>query len=67
MCFGGDLTEEQKNEQKHSGKISKQLRRDFDEESKEIKILLLGSGGSGKSSFLKKKKKKIINFYFSYI
>ncbi|KAI9314497.1 G protein alpha subunit [Dichotomocladium elegans] len=52
-------TEEQVNDVQRSGEIDRQLERDRGRREKEYKILLLGSGESGKSTILKQM--KIIN------
>lgn len=57
-CFGNKkvLTPEQKVEHDQSKKIDQQLQREAREQKKEVKILLLGPGESGKSTFFKQMK-----------
>nr|XP_005997546.2 PREDICTED: guanine nucleotide-binding protein subunit alpha-14-like [Latimeria chalumnae] len=47
------LTAEQKESQRINAEIEKQLRRDKKDARRELKLLLLGTGESGKSTFIK--------------
>jgi len=56
MCFGGDGGKKDDAGAKKNSEIEKQIKDDRKKQGKEVKILLLGAGESGKSTVLKQMK-----------